>query len=352
MQTTVSKNNPVPLKPMLEALHGKVTNYTPIWLMRQAGRYLPEYRELRARAGSFLNLCYTPATAVEITLQPLRRFDLDAAILFSDILVIPHALGQGLDFVEGEGPVLPPLEKLSSFDNLDISGFEKKLAPVYETLSLLKRDLPAQKTLIGFAGAPWTVACYMLHGRGGGTFGRAAEMAAAAPEAFKEFLFKLADVTAAYLISQIKHGADTVQIFDSWAGLVPEEYFHDRVIAPTARIVSAIKAVYPDVPVIGFPRQAGKNYAAYIAQTGISALGLDPAADISAMPKNICLQGNLDPQLLLSGGDAMRDAVLRILDKAAGRPFVFNLGHGVIKETPPQHVADLIALVRSHPRPI
>lgn len=348
----VSKNSTVTIKPMLEALTGKATSYTPIWLMRQAGRYLPEYRELRAKAGSFLNLCYTPDMAAEITLQPLRRFDLDAAILFSDILVIPHALGQGLDFVEGEGPVLPPLERLSDFDNLDITGFEEKLAPVYKTLSLLKRDLPVQKTLIGFAGAPWTIACYMLHGRGGGKFERATSIAAEDPEAFKQFLFKLADVTAAYLISQIRHGADTVQIFDSWAGLVPEQHFYDRVIAPAARIVSAIKAVYPNVPVIGFPRQAGNQYAAYAAETGISALGLDPAADISAMPRDICLQGNLAPELLLSGGDPMRLAVVEILDKAAGRPFVFNLGHGVIKETPPEHVAELIALVRRHPRSI
>ncbi|MDP2205768.1 MAG: uroporphyrinogen decarboxylase [Alphaproteobacteria bacterium] len=337
---------------MLQALRGQVTQYTPIWLMRQAGRYLPEYRALRAEAGSFLKLCYNPSMAVEITLQPLRRFDLDAAILFSDILVIPHALGQGLDFVEGEGPILPPLETLADFDLLDISGFEQKLAPVYETLSRLKEQLPPEKTLIGFAGAPWTVACYMLHGRGGGKFERATETAAADPQGFKTFLLKLADVTADYLISQIKHGADTVQIFDSWAALVPDEYFHDRIIAPTARIVSAIKAVYPDVPIIGFPRQAGRHYADYAGQTGISALGLDPQADISAMPKNICLQGNLDPQLLLTGGEDMQRAVTRIMDAASGRPFIFNLGHGVIKETPPEHVAALISLVRQYKRAI
>lgn len=348
----VSMNNLSFEKPMLQALCGQVTPHTPIWLMRQAGRYLPEYRALRAEAGSFLNLCYNPSMAVEITLQPLRRFDLDAAILFSDILVIPHALGQGLDFVEGEGPVLPPLQTIADFDLLDVSGFEQKLAPVYETLSRLKKELPADKTLIGFAGAPWTVACYMLHGRGGGKFERATEMAAADPQGFKTFLLKLADVTAAYLISQIKHGADTVQIFDSWAALVPDERFYDHIIAPTMRIVSAIRAVYPDVPIIGFPRQAGRHYADYAAQTGVSALGLDPQADISAMPKNICLQGNLDPQLLLVGGDDMRAAVMRIMDAAAGRPFIFNLGHGVIKETPPEHVTALISLVRHHKRAI
>lgn len=339
-------------KPMLRALQGHAGDYTPIWLMRQAGRYLPEYRALRAEAGSFLKLCYTPSMATEITLQPLRRFDLDAAILFSDILVIPHALGQGLDFVEGEGPVLPPLETLADFDKLDVTGFEEKLAPVYETLTRLKIELAPEKTLIGFAGAPWTVACYMLHGRGGGSFDRACTMAAADPEGFKDFLLKLADVTADYLISQIKHGADTVQIFDSWAALVPDEYFDDRIIAPTARIVSAIKAVYPQTPVIGFPRQAGRHYADYAAKTGISALGLDPQADISTLPRDICLQGNLDPALLLAGGDAMRSATLRIMDAAAGRPFVFNLGHGVIKETPPEHVEELITLVRTYQKSI
>lgn len=348
----VSMNNIYTDKPMLQALQGQVTPHMPIWLMRQAGRYLPEYRALRAEAGSFLNLCYNPSMAVEITLQPLRRFDLDAAILFSDILVIPHALGQGLDFVEGEGPVLPPLQSLADFDRLDVSGFEQKLAPVYETLSRLKNELAPEKTLIGFAGAPWTVACYMLHGRGGGKFERAAEMATADPAGFKTFLLKLADVTAAYLISQIRHGADTVQIFDSWAALVPDEYFHDRIIAPTARMVAAIKAVYPDVPIIGFPRQAGRHYADYAAQTGISALGLDPQADIFAMPQSICLQGNLDPQLLLAGGEGMRSAVTRIMAAADGRPFIFNLGHGVIKETPPEHVTELISLVRQHKRAI
>lgn len=343
-----NNNNNAPYKPMLQALHGKVSNHTPIWLMRQAGRYLPEYRALRAEAGSFLNLCYNPVNACEVTLQPLRRFDLDAAILFSDILVIPHALGQGLTFQEGEGPVLPPLESLDHLNRLDITGFEKKLQPVYETLSLLKSKLDADKTLIGFAGAPWTIACYMLHGRGGGTFDRALELAKADPAGFNIFLSQLADVTAAYLISQIRHGADCVQLFDSWAGLVPDVYFHDWVIVPTARIIAAVKSVYPDVPVIGFPRKAGTHYAAYAAQTGISALGLDPDADIASMPAHVCLQGNMSPEILLRGGDDMRRAVSDIMQAAANRAFVFNLGHGVIKETPAEHVAALINLVRTH----
>lgn len=334
-------------KPMLETLKGRITPRVPLWLMRQAGRYLPEYRALRAEAGSFLNLCYNPSMAAEITLQPLRRYDFDAAILFSDILVIPHALGQGLTFVEGEGPQLPPLEKLSDIDRLDAAGFESRLAPVYQTIDILKRELPADKTLIGFAGAPWTVACYMLHGRGGGSFARAKEMALADTKGFQEFLLKLSDVTARYLISQIRHGADTVQLFDSWAGLVPDAYFQDWVITPTKRIIDQVHATYPDVPVIGFPRQAGAHYAAYAAKTGIAALGLDPQADIASMPRHVCLQGNLDPEKLLAGGDTMRRAALDILAAAEGRPFVFNLGHGVIKETPPEHVAELVGIVRS-----
>lgn len=352
MPMEASLNPRIADKPMLQALHGHAGAYIPVWLMRQAGRYLPEYRALRAEAGSFLNLCYTPAMAAEITLQPLRRFDLDAAILFSDILVIPHALGQGLDFVEGEGPVLPPLETLGDFERLDLEGFEDKLAPVYETLSILRHTLPADKTLIGFAGAPWTVACYMLHGRGGGTFARARDMAQQDPAAFAAFLSRLADVTATYLVSQIRHGAEVVQLFDSWAGLVPDEYFHDWVIAPTVRIVRTVKAAFPDVPVIGFPRQAGAHYAAYAKETGVSALGLDPDADIAAMPQGVCLQGNLDPAVLLAGGPAMQEAATHILDAAGKRPFIFNLGHGIIKETPPEHVAALIGLVRGYRRTI
>lgn len=335
-------------KPMLATLQGRANDHTPIWLMRQAGRYLPEYRALRAEAGSFLNLCYNPPMAAEITLQPLRRFDLDAAILFSDILVIPHALGMGLDFVEGEGPVLPPLSSLDDLERLDIAGFEQKLAPVYQTLDILRGKLPADKTLIGFAGAPWTVACYMLQGHGGGKFEKACQMGQNDPAALSAFLMRLADVTAQYLCSQIRHGADVVQIFDSWAGLVPAEHFHDWVIAPAARIVQMIRAQHPDTPVIGFPRQAGGQYTRYARETGVTAIGLDQKADIASIPTDICIQGNLAPELLLAGGDAMKNAVVDLMQKTAGRPFIFNLGHGVIKETPPEHVATLIETVRGY----
>lgn len=339
-------------KKMLRSLQGKITADVPLWLMRQAGRYLPEYRALRAKAGSFLKLCYTPEMAAEITLQPLRRFDLDAAILFSDILVIPHALGQPLAFVEGEGPKLDPLLDLDAFDALDVAGFEKNLQPVYETLDRVKAELKPEKTLIGFAGAPWTVACYMIQGHGGGSFGRAREIAAANPAGFTAFLEKLADVTTTYLISQIKHGADVVQIFDSWAGLVPEDHFDDWVIRPTKRMVDKIRSAYPAFPVIGFPRQAAGYYARYAAETGVSGLGLDPAVKFETLPKGLCLQGNLAPEILLGGGDKMATAVHKILAASAGRPFIFNLGHGVIKETPPDHVAQLVDLVHAYKRPI
>lgn len=339
-------------KKMLRSLQGEVTADVPLWLMRQAGRYLPEYRELRAKAGSFLKLCYTPEMAAEITLQPLRRFDLDAAILFSDILVIPHALGQPLAFVEGEGPKLDPLSTLAAFDALDAAGFEKNLLPIYETLDRVKADLKPEKTLIGFAGAPWTVACYMIQGHGGGSFARTREMALADPEGFTAFLEKLADVTTTYLLSQIKHGADVVQIFDSWAGLVPAEHFDNWVIHPTKRMVDKIRAAYPGFPIIGFPRQAATQYVRYAVETGVSGLGLDPAVKFADLPKSICLQGNLAPELLLAGGDKMAAAVEKILVASQGHPYIFNLGHGVIKETPHAHVAQLVDLVHAHKRPI
>lgn len=339
-------------KKMLRSLQGEVTADVPLWLMRQAGRYLPEYRELRAKAGSFLKLCYTPEMAAEITLQPLRRFDLDAAILFSDILVIPHALGQPLAFVEGEGPKLDPLKDLAAFDALDVDGFEQNLLPIYETLDRVKVEQKPEKTLIGFAGAPWTVACYMIQGHGGGSFARTREMAANDPKGFTAFLEKLADVTTTYLISQIKHGADVVQIFDSWAGLVPADHFDDWVINPTKRMVDKIRSVYPNFPTIGFPRQAAGQYARYAAETGISGLGLDPAVKFTDLPKTLCVQGNLAPEILLAGGDKMAAAVDKILTASAGRPYIFNLGHGVIKETPPEHVGQLVDLVHAFKRPI
>lgn len=332
---------------ILQALQGCVTPQVPFWLMRQAGRYLPEYRALRAEAGSFLDLCYNPAHAAEVTLQPVRRFDMDAAIVFSDILVVPHALGQDLRFAEGEGPRLAPVRDVQALQNLGREKFDTLLAPVYETLSRVRGELAADKALIGFAGAPWTVACYMVEGRGG-DFSHARRIAAEQPEFFQQLIDIVTDATAAYLLRQIAAGAECLQIFDSWAGLCDD--FDRWVVNPTKKIVDVIHAAHPAVPVIGFPRGAGDRHAAYVAQTGVTALGIDQSAQMktvrASVGADICLQGNLSPETLLAGGVQMRDETLAILDAMRGTPFVFNLGHGIIKETPPEHVAELAAIIK------
>ncbi|MEZ0226213.1 MAG: uroporphyrinogen decarboxylase [Alphaproteobacteria bacterium] len=333
-------------KPLLiDALQGKTTRQVPFWLMRQAGRYLPEYRALRQQAGSFLNLCFTPDLAAEVTLQPLRRFNMDAAIIFSDILVIPHALGQQLDFVEGEGP------RLGRLDTASLQYDASRLAPVYEALRLVRRQLAPDKALIGFAGAPWTVACYMVQGRGDGAFESVKSAAVADPAAFEKLIALLTEATIEHLSAQIQAGADAVQLFDSWAGVLPEAEFAKWVIAPTRQIITALKKRHPATPVIGFPRQAGAFYARYAAETGIDGLGVDQFEDIEktaqSVPPTLCLQGNLDPALLLKGGADMTSATESILNAMRGRPFIFNLGHGVIKETPPEHVATLSAIIRN-----
>lgn len=335
-------------KLMLRVLSGERPESVPLWLMRQAGRYLPEYRALRAEAGSFLDLCYTPQWATEVTLQPLRRFDLDAAILFSDILVVPHGLGQDLRFAEGEGPRLGALPSWDIVKNTDDKDFLEKLSPVYETVSRVRAALDKDKTLIGFAGAPWTVACYMIQGHGDGKFQTVIDQACADIDGFSGFLDGLAFFTARHLLAQIRAGADVVQIFDSWAGLVPDAFFDAWVIAPTRKIVSLIHEIYPGFPVIGFPRQAGKNALTYAQKTGVHAVGLDQYARFGDFDADICLQGNLAPEILLAGGDAMVSAATRILDETAARPFIFNLGHGVIKETPPEHVALLVDTVKKY----
>lgn len=334
------------IKPIVEALRGKARQPVPFWLMRQAGRYLPEYRELRKKAGSFLNLCFNPDWAAEITLQPIRRFDMDAAILFSDILVVPYALGQELDFVEGEGPRLGMLK-------VDRLSFDpSRLAPVYETLKKLRQQLAPEKTLIGFAGAPWTVACYMVDGQGGGEFGKTKKFAFENPEGFGVLIDKIVDATVLYLSAQAKSGADVVQIFDSWAGLLPEPYFTRWVIKPVHEIIRRLKMEHPHLPVIAFPRGAGELYKKYAAEVEADGIGIDTATPLSWAVKEFgeqaCLQGNLDPEVLLVGGKVLEDAALSILDAAKGRPFIFNLGHGVIKETPPEHVAQLAKLIRGH----
>lgn len=334
-------------KLLLRALEGEVNDKAPFWLMRQAGRYLPEYRALREKAGSFLNLCFTPEYAAEVTLQPLRRFGMDGAILFSDILVVPFALGQELAFVEGEGP------KLGTYAEncLNFTGFDKKLAPVYETLKILSKELPADKTLIGFAGAPFTLACYMLEGRGDGKFKKACDMAASDDPVFIRLMKTLTKGVTRHLVNQVKAGADAVQLFDSWAGLLPEDLFKKWVIVPAQEIAAGVAAACPGVPMIGFPRGAGKLYPLYAEGSGMQAVGIDQTTTMewaaAHIADKICLQGNLDPEALLEGGHRLKKEATAILKAMRGRPFVFNLGHGVIKETPPDHVATLADIIRN-----
>jgi uroporphyrinogen decarboxylase len=338
-------------KPMLRVLRGEATEPPPVWLMRQAGRYLPEYRALRERAGSFLSLCYSPSMAAEVTLQPIDRFGLDAAILFSDILVICDALGQTVEFVEGEGPRLKPIRDAEGFEGLDAAAAPARYAPVIETVRRIGTDLPVETALIGFAGAPWTVATYMIEGQGGSDFVATKRLSHTDPMLFRRLIALLVEATTAYLLAQIDAGAEIVQLFDSWAGALAEDDFTAWVIEPTRAIVAALKAARPEVPVIGFPRGAGAMILPYAEQTGVDAVSLDTAVPLGwaakSLPHRIALQGNLDPALLLVGGAPLDAGVDRIRHAMKGRRFVFNLGHGVLPQTPPEHVARLVARVRA-----
>lgn len=337
----------------LDVLGGKTVFPPPVWMMRQAGRYLPEYRETRRQAGGFLDLCYNPDFAVEVTLQPIRRFGFDASILFSDILVVPHALGRDLRFEEGRGPLMTPIA-VDEIDRLDGEMFHVNLAPVYETVRRLRAELPGETTLIGFCGAPFTVASYMIAGHGTPDQAPARQFGYRHPEAMKRLLATLADWSAAYLIRQIEAGADAVQIFDSWAGVLDEPGFIDFAINPVASIIRQVRAVYPDVPVIAFPRGAGSRYDGYRLATGATALGLDwtvPFAQARRLQQEGAVQGNLDPQRLVAGGKALDDGVDAILSALGGGPLVFNLGHGITPETPIAHVEQMLARVRGAARP-
>jgi len=335
-------------KPLLNVLSGGNPDAIPIWLMRQAGRYLPEYRALRAEKGGFLELVYDTDAAAEITLQPIRRFGFDGAILFSDILIVPYALGQDLRFEAGEGPRLSP--RLVDASLASLARAPERLRPIYRTVEKVKAQLSPETTMLGFAGSPWTVATYMVAGQGSRDQAEARGHAYADPEAFGAIIDAIVEVTVEYLSGQIAAGAEAVQLFDSWAGSVSPAQFETWVIAPTARIVGALKALHPDVPVIGFPKGAGARLAAYARETCVDALGLDetvdPAWAARELPDTLPLQGNLDPLALLAGGAALENAVGRILSRFEGRPHIFNLGHGIIKETPIAHVEQLLALVR------
>jgi uroporphyrinogen decarboxylase len=318
-------------------------------MMRQAGRYLPEYRQLREEKGSFLDLVYDSDAAAEITLQPLKRFaKLDAAILFSDILIVPFAIGQNLSFVIGEGPRLTPRLMSGALDQL--TAYPARLDPIYETVGKVRRQLAPDKTLIGFAGSPWTVATYMVAGQGSREQAEARRLAYADPARFGEIIARIEQVTLDYLSGQVEAGADALQLFDSWAGSLSPAQFEQWIIAPTARLVTALKSRHPEVPVIGFPKGAGGKLAAYARETGVSALGLDETVDLvwaaKQLPAKLPLQGNLDPLALISGGSALESAVKRILDALADRPHIFNLGHGILQDTPIAHVEQLIALVK------
>jgi uroporphyrinogen decarboxylase len=335
--------------PLLRALTGQASASPPIWLMRQAGRYLPEYRELRSQVPSFLDLCRTPRLAAEITLQPLRRFALDAAIVFSDILIVPHALGQKVEFVEGEGPKLEPVRTAEAIERLGRTDTAEALAPVYETVERVVAELPETVPLIGFCGAPWTVATYMVEGQGSKDQAAARLLAYRDPATFQRLVDLLVEASAEYLLRQVEAGASVLQIFDSWAGSLPEDEFERWCIAPTKQLVALVKAKAPVVPVIGFPRGADLLAERYARETGIDAIGCGTSMPVGWMQRlqvHLPVQGNLDPLLLVAGGSALDQRVGAILEALGAGPFVFNLGHGVLPETPVEHVERLVALVK------
>ena len=336
----------------VDTLTGTPQSTPPIWLMRQAGRYLPEYREVRTKAEGFLNLCYTPELATEVTLQPIRRYDFDAAILFSDILIVPHALGQEVWFVEGEGPRLAPIGDAAGLAELDPTKTAARFDLIYETVRGVRKALSPDKALIGFCGAPWTVATYMVAGRGTPDQAPARLMAYRDQTTFTELMRILTEVSIDYLAGQIEAGVNAVQIFDSWAGSLPDDQLDLWVVQPTVRIVSELKKRYPHIPIIGFPRAIGSDAPQYVRQTGVDAIGCDTSMPLSFMAGELAatgatVQGNLDPLLLVAGGAALDHRIEQILSAMDGIPFVFNLGHGIIPPTPTENVAQLVETVRN-----
>jgi len=340
-----------PNKPMLRALAGERLATPPVWMMRQAGRYLPEYRATRAKAGSFLDLCYTPELAAEVTLQPIRRYGFDAAILFADILLVPQALGADLRFVEGEGPRLSTVTSAADLARLGpAEAVHATLAPVYETVAILRGALPPETTLIGFAGAPWTVATYMIAGRGTPDQAPARTLMYREPAVFDALIERITEATIGYLSRQIEAGAEVVKLFDSWAGALPGAQFERWCVAPARRIVAALEAAHPGVPVIGFPRGAGGGYAGFAAATGVAAVALDASVDPAwaarEVQSRVCVQGNLDPLLLVVGGPALERAARACVEAFAGGPHVFNLGHGITPDADPANVEAMLRAVR------
>ena len=333
---------------LLDTLRGTNGDRRPIWLMRQAGRYLPEYRALRAEKGGFLALVYDAQAAAEITLQPIRRFGFDGAILFSDILIVPYAMGQDLEFLAGEGPRLSP--RLVDHALSSLTAVPERLSPIYDTVARVKAGLGQGRTLLGFAGSPWTIATYMTAGEGSRDQHETRAMAYRDPAGFQAIIDAIVGVTVEYLAGQVNAGAEAVQLFDSWAGSLAPAEFERWVIAPNAAIVKALKARFPHLPIIGFPKGAGEKLPAYARETGVDAIALDETIDplwaAKALPASLPVQGNLDPLLLLAGGAELERQAQRILDAFADRPHVFNLGHGIGQFTPIEHVETLLALVR------
>jgi uroporphyrinogen decarboxylase len=337
-------------KLLIDVIAGRPHARVPCWFMRQAGRYLPEYQRLRADYPDFLRFCYTPEATVEAALQPLRRFRFDAAILFSDILVVPDALGQSVRFVEGEGPVLAPIRQADQIAGLHPARAEDRLAPVFESVRRLRAALPEDVALIGFAGAPWTLAHYMVEGRGGSDGGTLRRWAWHEADSFSRLIDLLVETVTVYLQHQVEAGADALQLFDSWAGGLAEPQFRRWVIEPTRRIVEGVRSRSPHIPIIGFPRGAGALYADYVKETGVNAVGLDQAVPVGWAARTLqpvcAVQGHLDNQLLVAGGGAMSYEAWRILEAFAGGGHIFNLGHGILPETPVDHVGEVVELVR------
>lgn len=339
------------MKKVLESLSGKHHFPPPLWMMRQAGRYLPEYRAIRKEAGSFLDLCYTPEHAIEVTMQPIRRFDFDAAILFSDILVVPDALGQHVEFHEGKGPVLEPVDA-KAIGELNLDNLIKHLEPVFECVKGIRSELSDDKSLIGFCGAPWTVATYMIAGHGTPDQAPARIFSSIERAAFVRLIDILVEASSLYLIEQVRAGADCLQIFDTWAGVLDEKDFMDFCVKPTRKIINNVKATCPDVKIIGFPKGAEINNVSFIQKTGVDGIGIDWTMPLQFVKQDLqplcCIQGNLDPLLLIGGGNRLKDQVQLICETFKGGPHIFNLGHGITPKTPIENVELMVETVRSY----
>ncbi|MDE3060001.1 MAG: uroporphyrinogen decarboxylase [Pseudomonadota bacterium] len=336
---------------LIRSLQGKKQERIPFWFMRQAGRYLPEYRELRSRAKNFLDFCYTPAMAAEATLQPIRRFGMSGAIIFSDILVVPDALGANVNFQEGKGPVLTPVKTHEELDRLSFDRFGERLSPVYEALRLTRASLPQETALIGFVGAPWTIACYMVQGISDKNFHGVREKASADAKFFSSLIALLTEAVTRHAVAQIQSGAQVIQIFDSWAGVLNEEEFRRWCIEPAKRIVAGIRNVHPAVPVIGFPRMAGKLYGEYAKATGVNAVSVDqslPPQEAREQLAELCvIQGNLDPELLCGDKNRMLAQAEKIIVTFGDKSFVFNLGHGILPQTSIENVEALSRFLKA-----